>query len=82
MLPCQGLFGDWWTGARYAFLKQLPFVAAFRGGPNRIGELETALFGTNFPPGWVDALNSVQAIVALALFFLMGLGIRHKFRLR
>lgn len=73
---------DWWLCLRYAFLKQFPFAAAFRGGPNRVSDLETKLFGADLPPGWVDALNATQSITALALIFLMGLGIRHKFRLR
>jgi len=86
VLLCQIWFGDWWTslrhGFRYAFLKQFPFAAAFRGGSDRIGELEERLFGSGLPPGWVDILNAAQSITALALIFLMGLGIRHKFRLR
>jgi len=86
VLLCQNWFGDWWTslrhGFRYAFLKQFPFAAAFRGGSDRIGELEERLFGSGLPPGWVDILNAAQSITALALIFLMGLGIRHKFRLR
>ncbi|MDD9852449.1 MAG: pentapeptide repeat-containing protein [Deltaproteobacteria bacterium] len=73
---------DWWLCLRYSFLKQFPFAAAFRGGPNRVSELEKKLFETNLPPGWVDLLNSAQSITALVLIFLMGLGIRHKFRLR
>lgn len=73
---------DWWLGLRYAFLKQFPFSAAFRGGPNRVSELEKALFEANLPPWWVDALNALQSLTAFALIFLMGLGIRHKFRLR
>lgn len=86
VLLCQIWFGDWWTslrhGIRYSFLKQFPFAAAFRGGSDRIGELEAKLFGASLPPGWVDLLNATQSITALALIFLMGLGIRHKFRLR
>lgn len=82
VLPCQNWSEYWPTGIRYAFLKQFPFATAFRGGTNRFSDLETALFGTNFPPGWVDALNAAQSITALVLIFLMGLGIRHKFRMR
>jgi len=73
---------DWWLCLRYAFLKQFPFAGAFRGGPNRVSDLEKEIFGAGLPPGWVDSLNSAQSIIAFALIFLMGLGIRHKFRLR
>jgi len=82
VLPCQGWRGDWWAGIHYAFLKQFPFAAAFRGGTNHFSNLEQALFAAAPPPGWVTALNSAQSLIALTLIFLMGLGIRHKFRLR
>ena len=82
VLPCQGWRGDWWAGIHYAFLKQFPFAAAFRGGTNHFSNLEQALFAAPHPPGWVTALNSAQSLFALTLIFLMGLGIRHKFRLR
>ncbi|MDD9801171.1 MAG: pentapeptide repeat-containing protein [Deltaproteobacteria bacterium] len=82
VLPCRGWRGDWWAGIHYAFLKQFPFAAAFRGGTNHFSNLEQALFAAAPPPGWVTALNSAQSLFALTLIFLMGLGIRHKFRLR
>ena len=85
VLPCQGWFGDWWAGLRYSFLKQSSFGAAFRGSSGRIGTLEEKLFcfnGAGLPPWWVDALNFLQAIIAVVLIFLMVFGIRHKFRLR
>jgi len=82
VLPCNGWRGDWWAGIHYAFLKQFPFAAAFRGGTNHFSNLEQVLFAATPPPGWVTALNSFQSITALILIFLMGLGIRHKFRLR
>ena len=76
---------NWWTGIFYSFLKQFSLVAAFLGNSDRIGALEKELFclkGADLSPWWVEILNSAQSIIALALIFLMGLGIRHKFRLR
>lgn len=82
VLPCKGWLGNWWAGIHYAFLKQFPFAAAFRGGTNHFANLEQVLFAAAPPPGWVTALTSLQSLIALTLIFLMGLGIRHKFRLR
>lgn len=76
---------NWGAGFRYAFLRQFSFAAALRGGSDRIKALEKNLFYLNeagLPPWWVDLLNSAQSLTALVLIFLMGLGIRHKFRLR
>ena len=76
---------NWGTGFRYSFLKQFSFGEIFRGSSNRIGALEAKLFCLNdavLAPWWVDFLNSIQSIIAFGLIFLMGLGIRHKFRLR
>jgi len=76
---------NWGTGFRYSFLKQFSFGEIFRGNSSSISELEAKLFclnGAVLTPGWVDVLNSLQSIISFALIFLMGLGIRHKFRLR
>ncbi|MDD9801169.1 MAG: pentapeptide repeat-containing protein [Deltaproteobacteria bacterium] len=76
---------NWWASLFYSFLKQFPFAAAFRGGSDSIAALEKKLFSLNeVCPSlvWVDVLNTLQSIIALVLIFLMGLGVRHKFRLR
>ena len=64
---------------RYTFLDFLP------GGPLLQQRAVAALFEAaklQQPPLWLDMLNSAVSVIILAGFFLLGLGLRNRFRIR
>ena len=66
------------TVLRYTFLDFLP------GGPLLQQRAVTSLFKPELqpPPLWLDMVNSFASVVILAGFFLLGLGLRNRFRIR
>lgn len=72
-----------WTGLAKAFIlsasNSLPFLPQSRD--LRKTALET-LYGTSTDPGlWVDALMITQGVLSFIFLFLIGLGLRNRFRL-
>lgn len=63
--------------AVYSVAQMLAFIPSSRDARFHLGE---ALFGTT-PPDLIYALTFSQSILALILLFLLGLGLRHRYRI-
>lgn len=67
--------------AIYSFAQMFAFIPSSRGARNDIGD---SLF-CNIPdctiPEWIYLLTFSQSLLALTLLFLLGLGLRHRYRI-
>jgi len=74
-------FSNWWTGLAQAAIlstsNSLPFLPQSR---DLRTDALTALYGTDHGL-WVDALMITQGVLSFIFLFLIGLGLRNRFRL-